>query len=158
MAVIETNNYKPDEVPGIYEHSLEELAQFGHDVREMLADPRIGFLKPEVVNGSDVTITEEFQARKASSAYAWVVVISASGSNPDFTDKWREFHFTPRTDKGEDIYKQDVQALKDLKLATDEIAQEKLRPKWFSQLTGADLGLNIWFVRRDGAFVVVHNK
>ena len=158
MAVIEITNYRPTDIPGTYEHSLEELAQFGHDVRELLADPRIGFLKPEAVNGSDVTITEEFQPKKADSAYGWVVRITASGSNPDFTDKWSGFHFTPRADQGKDIFEQDVKALKDLKMATDKIAKEKLRPKWFSQLIGADLELNIWFVRLDGAFAVVHNK
>jgi len=158
MAVIETTNYRPEEVPGNYEHSLEELAQFGHDVRELLADPRIGFLKPEAVNGSDVTITEEFQAKKADSGYGWVVRIYASGSNPDFTDKWREFHFTPRKDQCEEMYKQDVQALKELKKVTDEVAREKLRPTWFSQLIGADLELNIWFDRVDAAFAVVRNK
>lgn len=158
MAVITTENFRPKDVPGTYEHSLEELARFGHDIRVLLADPKIGFLKPEAVNGSDVTITEEFQAKKSDSAYGWVVRITASGSNPDFTDKWREFHFTPRTDQGEEISKQDVQALKDLKEATDKIAQEKLRPIWFSQLIGAPLELNIWFIRVDGAFAVVHNK
>ena len=158
MAVIEAVNYRPNEVPGTYEHSLKELVQFGHNVRELLADPRIGFLKPEAVNGPDVTITEEFKSKKADSAYGWVVRITASGSNPDFTDKWRGFHFTPRTDQSKDIYEQDVRALKDLKMATDQIAQEKLRPKWFSQLIGADLELNIWFIRVDGAFAVVHNK
>jgi len=158
MAVIETTNYRPNEIPGTYEHSLEELAQFGHDVRELLADPRIGFLKSEAVNGSDVTITEEFRPQKADSAYGWVVKITASGSNPDFTDKWREFHFTPRTDQGKDIYDQDVQALKTLKMDTDQVAQEKLKPKWFSQLIGADLELNVWFDRLDAVFAVVHNK
>lgn len=162
MAVIETNNYRPDIIPGNYEHSNEELAEFGRDVRVLLF--RLGFLKQEAidaptVNGqSDVSITEEFKPIKAASAYGWVVKITASGSNPDFTDEWRAFHFTHRNDQGQEIYEQDLQALKDLKRNIDGFAEEILRPKWFSEAVGVDLGLNLWISRTEAVFAVVYSK
>lgn len=130
--------------------TIAQLNDFSHDVRLVLVHPEVGLLKPGVVENTDVLIAEQFAGTLASSVYAWVIYVTASASNPDFTDKWRTIPLSPDPEN-----KEQKAELARFKVVLGRVAREILLEKWFPEAIGVEYGLNFWPIRVDGAFVVV---
>ena len=133
--------------------SLAQLDDFSLDIQRVLAHPDVGILDPKVVGGKDVLIAEQFTKVLASSAYAYVVYMTASASNGDFTNKWRTIPLSP--DPRSRKFKKEEAMLKEFKITLARVAAEILVAKWFPEMIGVKYGVNIWPIRADGAFVVV---
>ena len=136
MGHIITKIYWPDVAVPQFRDEKERNA-YSRAWREVLAHPDVGLLRPDVVEGTDVLISEGPIRVPASSAYAVVAYLTWSKFNGDFTRKSREM-FTGETE--EEI------------MEKIGVFQRRIRPMialhitqtYFPNLSGVKYGVNLW--------------
>ena len=107
--------------------------------QQVLADSRIGWLKPEAVAGDDVCIAEHPQHILASSVYHVVAFVKVSRWNSDFTQKFRDlFKAEGKTEK------EIMDEVKALQLIFRTVVAEIITPTFFPTLVGERYGFNVW--------------